>query len=99
MHHADHIPTHPLAMTTDQLFDELRGYDVNGSERRKATDAHREKVARGAATTLETWGGDYPAAAECAERLRDRQGQTRVGFWADVATLLRRRADTLAGGR
>lgn len=69
------------------------------NERRTHDAAWRDNVVIAAFGVLGTWHGDCHAAAMCAERVRDRPHQPRLAFWTDVAILLNRRADTMAGCR
>lgn len=68
-------------------------------DRRLSTPEYRERVHRRAEQVVSMFSGDYDAAADYAEMLK--RSRMRVDdltqFRHDVAALLRRRADTLAG--
>ncbi len=69
------------------------------TERRQSSPEHREMVHQWATDVVGEKGGDYEAAAEYAKEaateLRDDEGWG--PFWADVASLLTRRAMTIKG--
>lgn len=66
------------------------------TERRQATEAHREQVAKLAAEYVERCGQDYDEASDKAEAHAARFPSP---LRTDVATLLRRRAETVKGMR